>query len=199
MFSSTTLCAMTDLATRTCTVEAYLERDAAADDVRYEYDNGTLIPMAGAEPEHVRMTFNVALQVGNRLADRNCFMGSADMRVRVESGFVYPDFVVACDPRYENTRPKTLLNPELLVEVLSESTRHRDQQDKLIAYLNLRSLQEYWIIDPGAPWVAQYIRAEDGWQYRQYTTLDETLRSAAFDLAIPMQAVYQGILYDPEA
>ena len=187
---------MTDLAPRTCTVEAYLERDAAADDVRYEYDNGTLIPMAGAEPEHNQIKDNIAAELRIRLQPDGCWIMTSDQRVRVASGYVYPDVVVACDPQYEDTRPKTLLNPELLVEVTSESTANRDLQDKLAAYTSLESVEEYWIVKPDRPLLTQYIRDGDEWRVRHHTTLDATVHSPPFEATVRLRDLYRLVLND---
>jgi Uma2 family endonuclease len=185
---------MTDLAPRTCTVEEYLERDAAADDVRYEYDNGTLIPMAGAEPEHNQTVANVAAELSRHLAERGCYVLSALQRVRVASGYVYPDVVVACDPQYADTRPRTLLNPELLVEVTSESTSDRDVVDKVSFYTMLDSLHEYWIVKPDRPLLMQYIRDGDEWRVRHHTTLDATVHSPPFEATVRLRDLYRLVL-----
>ena len=106
------------------------------------------------------------------------------------SGYVYPDVVVACEPSYENTRPRTLQNPELIVEVTSDSTQARDHSDKLAAYTELNSLLEYWMVDPEKPLLTQYTRDADGWRYRAHTALSDTVESTAFDLEIPLRDVY---------
>jgi Uma2 family endonuclease len=142
---------MPAVATRSYTVEEYLELDAEAEDERYELQHGSVIPRAGAEPEHNQIKTNVASELGTRLQSNGCWVMTSDQRVRVSFGYVYPDVVVTCDPKYEETRPRTLQNPELIVEVTSESTQARDHSDKLAAYTELDSLQEYWILDPEKP------------------------------------------------
>jgi Uma2 family endonuclease len=123
---------------------------------------------------------------------------TSDQRVRVSFGYVYPDVVVACEPSYEDTRPRTLENPELIVEVTSDATKARDQGDKLAAYTELESLREYWIIDPDKSLLAQYTRGEDGWQYRAHTALADTIVSDAFDLDVPLRDLYALVRSDAE-
>lgn len=189
---------MATVATRSYTVEEYLELDADAEDERYELQNGSVIPMAGAEPEHNQIKDNVARELGNRLILRNCYVMTSDQRVRVSFGYVYPDVVVACEPSYEDTRPRTLENPELVVEVTSDTTKARDQGDKLAAYTELASLREYWVIDPEKCLLAQYTRDADEWQYRAHTVLADTVESPAFDLEIPLSDLYALVLSDAE-
>ena len=134
---------MSAVATRSCTVDEYLELDAEAQDERYEFQNGSVIPTAGAEPEHNQIKDNVSSELRSRLQPKGCWVMTSEQRVRVSFGYVYPDVVVACDPTYEETRPRILQNPELIVEVTSDSTQARDHSDKLAAYTELGSLQEY--------------------------------------------------------
>lgn len=187
---------MSAVATRSYTVEEYIELDAEAEDERYEFQNGSVIPVAGAEPEHNQIKDNISRELGNRLLERGCFVMTSDQRVRVSFGYVYPDVVVACEPTYEDTRPRTLQNPELIVEVMSDSSQTRDHSDKLAAYTDLDSLQEYWVIDPGKPLLAQYTRDADGWAYRAHTALSDTVVSETFDLEIPLRDLYALVLED---
>lgn len=189
---------MSAVATRSYTVEEYLELDADAEDERYEFQHGSVIPMAGAEPEHNQLKDNVSRELGNRLVDRDCYVMTSDQRVRVSFGYVYPDVVVACDPTYEDTRPRTLQNPELIVEVTSGSTQARDHSDKLAAYTELDSLQEYWVIDPEKSLLTQYTRDADGWRYRAHTALSDTVTSEEFDLDVPLRDLYALVLQESE-
>ena len=189
---------MSAVATRTYTVEEYLELDAEADEERYELQNGSVIPMAGAEPEHNQIKDNVSRELGNRLVDRDCFVMTSDQRVRVSFGYVYPDVVVACEPSYEDTRPRTLQNPELIVEVTSDSTQARDHSDKLAAYTALDSLRAYWVLAPEKPLLTQYTRDAEGWRYRAHTALSDTVASAAFDLEVPIRDLYALVLRDSD-
>jgi Uma2 family endonuclease len=95
---------MSAVATRSCTIEEYLELDAEAHDERYEFQNGSVIPMAGAEPEHNQIKDNVSSELRSRLQPKGCWVMTSDQRVRVSFGYVYPDVVVACDPTYDRIR-----------------------------------------------------------------------------------------------
>ncbi|PSQ63126.1 MAG: Uma2 family endonuclease [Bacteroidetes bacterium QH_10_64_19] len=140
----------TAVAPRRTTVEEYLTLDAEADEVRYEYLDGRVWALAGATPPHNLVKDNVRTELHTRIRPRECRSFTSDQRVKLADGrYVYPDVVVVCGPpEYTDESPPSLVNPELLVEVTSESTSDRDHEDKLDAYLQLDSLQEYWIASP---------------------------------------------------
>jgi Uma2 family endonuclease len=181
---------MTAVATRSYTVDEYLELDAEAEDERYEFQNGSVIPGAGAEPEHNQIKDNISAELRMRLQPEGCWVMTSDQRVRVSFGYVYPDVVVTCEPTYEDTRPRTLQNPELIVEVTSESTQARDHSDKLAAYTELDSLREYWTIDPEKPLLTQYTRDAEGWRVQSHTALSATVESEAFDVDVLLRDLY---------
>ena len=198
---------------RRYTWEEYVAIEAAAGDgERYEYWDGEVRPvhgyddqgraMAGAEPEHNQLKGNVTRELSARLTPRGCRVFSSDQRVAVAGGrYVYPDVVVACRPEYDAGRPRRLLNPDLVVEVLSPSTGAADLGPKLATYTALESVQEVWIADPGRPLVIQYLRPDDGgdWRMRATTSLDAALRSNALDLDVPLADLYALVLNEPEA
>jgi len=187
---------MTAVATRSYTVDEYLQLDAEAEDERYEFQNGSLIPMAGAEPEHNQIKDNVSAELRTRLQPEGCWVMTSDQRVRVSFGYVYPDVVVACEPTYEDTRPRTLQNPELIVEVTSDSTQARDHSDKLAAYTDLDSLREYWTIDPEKALLTQYTRDADGWRVQSHTVLSDTVESNTFNLEVSLRDLYALVIQE---
>ncbi|MEF8938430.1 MAG: Uma2 family endonuclease [Salinivenus sp.] len=189
---------MSAVATRAYTVEEYLELDAEADEERYELQNGSVIPVAGAEPEHNQIKDNVSSELRTRLQTNGCWVMTSDQRVRVSFGYVYPDVVVACEPTYEDTRPRTLQNPDMIVEVTSGSTQARDHSDKLAAYTDLDSLREYWVIAPEKPLLTQYTRDTEGWRYRAHTALSDTVASETFNLEVPLRDLYALVLRDSD-
>jgi len=177
---------------RRLTVQEYLERDAELDEGRYEYLDGQVWLLAGATPDHNLVKDNIQGELYSVLRPRGCRSFTSDQRVRIgKTRYVYPDVVVLCgEPEYTDESPPSLRNPELLVEVTSESTADRDHQEKLEAYLNLDSLQEYWIAAPDRALVTQYVRRDDEWIVRSVTGRDGTLRCDALDLDLSLGAVY---------
>ncbi len=172
------------------TLEAYLALDAETD-IKHEYWDGQVVAMAGAEPEHNQLTANLATEFNTRLRLRGCRVFVADQRVRVGDRYVYPDVVVTChEPVYTDTHPRTLTNPELLVEVLSPSTTERDLEDKLLAYTRLDSLKEYWIVSSGRPLVMRYVRRGQEWVLRAVLGQESMVHSDHFGIEIPMSDLY---------
>ena len=125
----------------------------------------------------------------------------SDQRVRTEAGrYGYPDLVFVCDePVYtEDTpagdgaaNPPVLLNPTLLVEVVSPSTVGRDRGAKIRAYAGIPSLIEHWIVEADEPAVSRVIRQPDGGALRFVAGLDATLASGALDVSVPLADVYR--------
>ena len=117
---------MTALPKRFFTPEEYLLLEDQAE-YKSQYVDGEIFAMAGAEPEHVTAMVNVVIGLGQRFRGRSCQVFSSDMRVRVESGglWTYPDAVALCgEPKFDRAdAPATLLNPQVVFEVLSPSTR----------------------------------------------------------------------------
>jgi Uma2 family endonuclease len=182
----------TAVAQRRLSVEEYLKRDADLDEGRYEYLDGQVWLLAGATPDHNLVKDNIRSELHPKISPLGCRSFTSDQRVKVsETKYVYPDVVVLCgEPEYTDESPPSLVNPELLVEVTSESTADRDHQAKLEAYLNLDSLQEYWIASPSQPIVTQYVRQGDEWIVHSVKGRDATLQSEALDLQVSLDAIY---------
>ena len=176
-------------------VAEYLDLDAEAQDVRYEYHDGRVVALAGASPEHGFIKDNIGYELHGHLRDTDCRTTTSDLRVRVESRYVYPDIVGLCDDaEYTSENPATLLNPVFLAEVTSPSTREIDTTVKRDAYLELDSLQEYWVVEPDQAYIAQYVRHGDNWVYRTVKGLGTAIRCEAFDVQLPLARIYADVL-----
>ena len=125
------------------TPEQYLELERAARDVRSEYYNGRMYAMSGGTHPHAIVIGNLARELGVALKKGPCVVTTSDMRVRVSKTglYTYPDIVVVCDPpQYGDGRHDTILNPALIVEVLSPSTEAYDRGFKFAQYRTLESI-----------------------------------------------------------
>ncbi|MEX0747033.1 MAG: Uma2 family endonuclease [Rhodothermales bacterium] len=180
-------------------VKEYLEIDRKADGTqdgvkKYEYHAGEIYAMAGASWAHVVITDNVTAALRSRLNVDRCRTATAEMRVQVGKDYTYPDVVVVCgDPELTDERPPSLQNPQLIVEVLSESTAIRDKGWKMHAYLQIPSVREYWILEQTERLVLQYHRVADEWGLRIFSGKDEVLRSQHLSLDIPIKEFYLGL------
>ncbi len=127
-----------------------LERKAIPDanTVRSEYLNGKVIGMGGSNRAHNLITGNIAAELHGKLKSSKCEVLMNEMRVSIPSAkcYFYPDIVVCEEPRFEDDEFDTLLNPIVIVEVLSPTTETYDRGEKLSHYLQLQSLKEYILV-----------------------------------------------------
>jgi Uma2 family endonuclease len=153
--------------------EQYIERERAATDGKSEYLHGRVFAMSGGSPRHNLITSNVSRALGTALRDRPCVVLSSDQRVCIEPTglYTYPDVTVVCGglkmhPRFEDT----LLNPTLLVEVLSPSTEGYDRGAKFVHYRHIESLREVVLVSQVERVVEHYAREADGsWRLTTWT------------------------------
>ena len=180
------------------TPEQYLAMERKSE-VKHEYDRGRIIAMAGASREHNLIALNVASAIHIGLRDRPCEAYAGDMRVRVEDGrYVYPDVVVACgEPRFEDGEVDTLLNPTLIVEILSPSTEDRDLGRKLNQYKTIESLQEIVIINQDEVRIKLYTKRQGNWVPSELDDLAATLRLESIGCEVPLREVYARVKASP--
>lgn len=132
---------------REYTASDYLSFERACPDIRHEFIQGQIEAMAGASRAHNLITSNIARHLGNQLEGRPCETYASDMRVRTASTYTYPDVVVVCgEPEFEDGERDTLLNPTVIVEVLSRSTEAWDRGEKSFQYRALPSIQDYLLV-----------------------------------------------------
>lgn len=175
---------------------AYLVRERQAQQ-KSEFWDGEVVSMAGAPDLHGAITTNVGANLYVQLAGRGCRVYQSDMRVQVEqaNAYVYPDVVVACGERqFADRRSDVLLNPTLLVEVLSPSTERHDRSRKARAYRGIASLREYVLISQKATLVECYRREDGGeWASTVLQRLDDVLHLDSVGCALPLSAIYRDV------
>lgn len=178
------------------TPEEYLtiERQAA---YKSEYFNGEIFAMTGASRKHNLITLNIAGEFRRQLKGQPCETYVSDMRVRVPatSLYTYPDVSVVCgEPKFEDDFVDTLLNPTLLVEVLSESTELYDRGKKSGYYRTIQSLTEYLLVAQDEYKVEQYVRQPDGrWLLTDIRLLDGVVELASVNCALALKEVYDRV------
>ncbi|MEM6646440.1 MAG: Uma2 family endonuclease [Bacteroidota bacterium] len=180
--------------------EAYLAFDAVAEE-RHEYWHGQLVAMAGETYNHSAVKDDAVAALREHTS---CDVLSAGLRVRApgygREHYAYPDGLVVCGEMSfdEATQPPTLLNPTLLIEVASPSTRARDFADKLEAYFRLESLVEYWILKANRPYIAQYERHAEGIHMRMIPGMEQEIHSTALGVTVPLRAIYRRVRYETD-
>jgi len=180
------------------TPEEYLEIERRAER-KSEYYQGVMYAMAGASQQHVLIVTNLIIQLGNELADRPCQVYSADLRLRVSPTglYTYPDVVVVCgEARFADDQQDTLLNPTIVIEVLSESTQDYDRGRKFEHYRTLPSLRDYLTIAQDRPHIEHWSRLERGGSLMEYTELNQTVELPSIDAGLPLSRIYAKVEFD---
>jgi Uma2 family endonuclease len=178
--------------------EEYLARERKAE-YKSEYFDGEIVAFAGATREHNLIVGNAAGELRSHLKSKACEVYSSDMRVRIGSTrYVYPDIVVVCgQPSFADNLFDTLLNPTLLVEVLSESTELYDRNLKSGYYRTIESLKEYLFIAQRACQVEQYTRQPDGrWLISDIRSLDDVIELESIGCTLALREVYDKVSLD---
>ncbi len=183
------------------TPEEYLTLEEAAED-KSEYLDGEIIPMTGGSTNHNHISLNmsIALRLALKGLDYNVFMGDVRLWMPKKRFYTYPDvMVIAGKPEYYNNRKDTVINPQVIVEVLSKSTKNYDRNDKFQFYQTLPTFQEYILIDQSRVYVEQYCKlANKRWSYTQYDEEDAALVFNFFQVEVPLADMYEKVDFEAE-
>ena len=179
------------LATR-YTPQQYLAMERRAE-FKSEYHDGVIYAMSGASREHNLLSMNLGSEINQQLKSSKCEVYSGDMRVLVDATglYTYPDIAIVCDqPRFLDGHFDTLMNPTVLVEVLSPSTEAYDRGKKFGHYRRIASLREYVLVAQDRVSVERYARRGEDWVLTERTGLDETLRLESIDCEVSIREIY---------
>lgn len=186
---------MTAVAKNLYTPEQYLTLERTAP-YKSEYINGEIFAMAGAGRTHNLISFNIATALGNQLKGRACEAYVSDMRVKVDNTglYTYPDVVVACgEIQFEDQHLDTLLNPAVIVKVLSPSTESYDRGEKFAHYRRLASLQEYVLVTQEPMRVEHYLRHGAQWMLTEYDDANAVLHLVTIDCRLVLRDIYDKV------
>ncbi len=177
----------------------YLALERSAEE-RSEYLDGEIFAMAGASRRHNLICLNVGAELRAQLRERPCEVYVNDMRVRIVATglYTYPDGVVVCgEPTFEDAEVDTLLNPTLLVEVLSKSTADYDRGGKFEHYRTIESLREYVSVAQDKAQVVHYVRQDDNsWLLTEISGLEGRVKLPSIDAELIMAEVYAKVKLD---
>ncbi len=165
---------------------------------KHEYIDGLVYMMAGASERHVKIVSNLVRALGNQLAERPCATYSSDLRVKTHSGLVaYPDVMVVCgEPELYDDKGDVLLNPTVIVEVLSPSTEAYDRTTKFEHYQSMPTLQDYVLIAQDRRAIEQYTRGGDGrWQLLQVDDAEGTIALTSVGCVLALADVYAKVTF----
>ena len=153
--------------------------------------------MPGGSLTHNRISINLAIELGAQLRTRPCQVLGMDLKVRMPDSrkFFYPDIVVVCgEPQFHDDRKDIILNPVVVVEVLSKSTEAFDRGAKFRAYRTIESLKEYVLVSQDRPLVEQYVRIEGGrWSLTEAEGLEGSLTLPSIECTLNLGAVYNRV------
>ena len=175
------------------TAEEYLARERIAD-YKSEYFNGEIFAMAGASESHNIIAGNIFATLHTQLKRRPCKVYPSGMRLKVQASglYTYPDVMVVCgEAKFDDEQRDTILNPMLIVEVLSQSTESYVRGAKFAHYRKLASLQEFLLVLQSRPRVEQFSKQEDGrWLLSESENLKESIKLAAVDCELKLEDIY---------
>ncbi len=181
---------------RRLTIEEYLEWESANAD-KHEYYRGEVFAMPGSKMPHNIISANLLVSLGIRLRGKSCRPFNSDQRIHIPQNtlFTYPDISVVCgDPVTLNDDQWNILNPSVLVEVLSPSTSRYDRGDKFKLYQDIPTLKEYILVDSQTIRIEAF-RINNGgiWEFAGYGNADKSLHLPTLDLSIPLIEIYEGV------
>ncbi len=181
------------------TEEQYLALEETAED-KSEYLDGKIIPMTGVSTNHNQIAGNlyIALTLALKKQNYRIFIGDVRLWVPKVRLYTYPDIMVILGkPEYHNNRTDMITNPQVIVEVLSKSTKNYDLGDKFIFYKTIPTLREYILIDQTKIKVEQYSKTENKrWLYCEYDEEDTALVFNSFQLEVPLSAIYKKVNFE---
>ena len=183
---------------RRYTVSEYLMFERAAHE-RHEYRDGQILAMAGGTYRHSLILANLIGELRNALKGKPCRALESNLRVRIPRTplYTYPDASVVCgEPQFDpnDDALETIINPRVLLEVLSPTTEAYDRGEKFTRYRQIESLQEYVLLSQDLPRAEVFLRQPDGtWLFSVSSGLEGKLKLAALGVEIPLVEVYAGV------
>ncbi|MEH2112331.1 Uma2 family endonuclease [Nostoc sp.] len=190
------------------TPEEYLELEEVAD-YKSQYIDGQIIPMAGGTINHNQIALNLSTELNFAFKKQNyrVFMGDVRLWILQKRTYTYPDvMILAGEPEFFNNRKDIILNPQIIVEVLSKSTKGYDspaetlceREDKFQAYRAISTFQEYLLIDQTRIHVDQFSKTgKKQWALREYDEEDEAIALVTVPFEISLQDLYNKVKFEP--
>ena len=181
------------------TIEEYMALERASDR-RYEYWDGEIVCMSGGTLHHAQISRNVFRAIDRKIEGhgRQAFTGDMAVKIPGLATYRYPDASRVCgEAQVEETNGiDVLVNPILIVEVLSPVTQDRDRNEKRLAYQSIPSMREYLIVSQDIPHITHYTREGAVWRRADYSTTAETIECSAISANLTLAEIYQGVSFD---
>jgi Uma2 family endonuclease len=182
-------------------IEDYLELERTSEE-KFEFWDGNVWSMSGASTSHNRIVRNLNTQIDIQLSEKGCESFPSDMRIKVPAypPYRYPDISALCGiAEIESIgQIEMLTNPQLIIEVLSESTEAFDRGDKFSYYKSIESFSEYLLIAQHRPHISQFVKQGDGfWINSEVNSLDEIIELKSVPCKLQLSLIYRGVDFEP--
>jgi len=190
---------MTALPKKVYSLEEYLDLERNSEE-KFEFWDGNVWSMSGARYAHNVVTQNMSTELGIRLREKGCLVLGADQRIKVPAypPYRYPDMTAFCsEPEIEEIGGiEMLVNPQLIIEILSDSAEAFDRGDKFSYYKSIPSFTEYLLIAQHRPHITQFVKHGDGfWANYEYNDLSDTVELRSVRCSVPLNAIYRGVTF----
>ncbi len=180
---------------RKYSIEEYLEMENASTE-KHEYYQGEIFAMSGGKMPHNTVCENLFFQLKLKLKGNPCKPHTSETRIYIEKNtlFTYPDISVICgEPVSLNDDSLNFLNPTVIFEVLSPSTRDYDRAEKFKLYRDIPTLKEYILVEPETIFIEAFrINSNGFWELKEYSQIEETLQLQSLQISLELMEIYEG-------
>jgi Uma2 family endonuclease len=179
--------------------EEYLVLEETADD-KHEYQDGEIVQMTGGTTDHNKIALNFAsnLKFALKRKQYDIFIGDVKLWIPTYRQGTYPDvMLIKGESLYYGNGKITVMNPSLIVEVLSKSTQNYDQGDKFFYYRSIPQFEEYILVSQDQYYVMQFNKTQEGkWLLSEYMGVDSTLSLNSVEFQISFPELYENVIFD---
>jgi len=176
-------------------IEEYLEMENASVE-KHEYYKGEIFAMSGAKVPHVVISDNILTVLKQKLKGKKCMPYGSDLRIHIQSNtlFTYPDISIICGEIITlNDDNYNVLNPAVIIEVLSKSTKNYDRGEKFKLYRDIPTLKEYILADSETIHLEVFrLNENNHWELEEYNSMDSFLFIKAIDEKVAISEIYEG-------
>ncbi|MDQ6904594.1 MAG: Uma2 family endonuclease [Bacteroidota bacterium] len=177
-------------------IEEYLEMENASNE-KHEYYEGEIFAMSGAKVPHISISKNLSGTLFGKLKGKKCQPYGSDIRIHIQSNtlFTYPDIAIICGEVITlNDDDYNVLNPSVIIEVLSKSTKNYDRGEKFKLYRDIPTLREYILVDSESIYIEVFRLNEiNHWELEEYNSIDDQLHIKTIDEKILLLEIYDGV------
>ncbi len=181
--------------------EEYLVREAEAE-YKSEYRDGRVVAMSGSSPAHNTICLNMVVELRQQLKNKDCQVFGIDVRTKINAArlYTYLDILVVCgEPRFDERDKIALLNPTLIIEVLSKSTEAYDRGEKFQHYKKVDTLSEYVLVSQNEIKVEHFTLENGFWRHQEICSPDGILSLNAIDCRVSVPAIYEKVKFLSES